>query len=100
MVLNDPCDHRYVLYTHGGGPGSLWEASGLPPKLPGVIAGGVRLVSLSVLYCSRLASTSCITSIQFKDLNHVRQNRFILELPLMELAYYAPKSQQNFNTEN
>ena len=49
MVLNDPCDHRYVLYTHGGGPGSLWEASGLPPKLPGVIAGGVRLVSLSAL---------------------------------------------------
>ena len=52
MVLNDPCDHRYVLYTHGGGPGSLWEASGLPPKLPGVIAGGVRLVSLSAVQFS------------------------------------------------
>ena len=49
MMLNDPCDHRYVLYAHGEGPGSLWEASGLPPQPPGVIAGGVRLVSLSAV---------------------------------------------------
>ena len=50
LVLNDPCDHRYVLYTLGEGPGNLWEASGLPPQPPGVIAGGVRLVSLSAVY--------------------------------------------------
>ena len=49
MMLNDPCDHRYVLYTLGEGPGNLWEASGLPPQPPGVIAGGVRLVSFSAL---------------------------------------------------
>ena len=49
MVLNDPCDHRYVLYALGEGPGNLWEASGLPPQPPGVIAGGVRLVSFSAL---------------------------------------------------
>ena len=49
MMLNDPCDHRYVLYALGEGLGNLWEASGLPPQPPGVIAGGVRLVSLSAL---------------------------------------------------
>ena len=49
MMLNDPCDHRYVLYALGEGPGNLWEASGLPPQPPGVIAGGVRLVSFSAL---------------------------------------------------
>ena len=66
MVLNDPCDHRYVLYTHGGGPGSLWEASGLPPKLPGVIAGGVRLVSLSAM-----ASVSLISVITTSESGNV-----------------------------
>ena len=59
MVLNDPCDHRYTLYTLGEGPGSLWEASGLPPKLPGVIAGGVRLVSFSAL----VTATACEQSV-------------------------------------
>ena len=49
MMLNDPCDHRYVLYALGEGLGNLWEASGLPPQPPGVIAGGVRLVSFSAL---------------------------------------------------
>ena len=49
MMLNDPCDHRYVLYALGEGLGNLWEASGLPPQPPGVIAGGVRLVSLSAV---------------------------------------------------
>ena len=49
MMLNDPCDHRYVLYALGEGLGNLWEASGLPPQPPGVIAGGVRLVSFSAV---------------------------------------------------
>ena len=43
MVLNDPCGPRYVTDTLGKGPGSLWEASGMPPQPPGEQAGGVRL---------------------------------------------------------
>ena len=49
MVLNDPCDPGYITDTLGEGPGSLWEASELPPEPPGVIAGGVCLGSHSAL---------------------------------------------------
>ena len=49
MVLNDPCGPRYVTDTLGKGPGSLWEASGMPPQPPGEQAGGVRLGSFSAL---------------------------------------------------
>ena len=56
MMLNDPCDHRYVLYALGEGPGNLWEASGLPPQPPGVIAGGVRLVSFSAVVIKVMVS--------------------------------------------
>ena len=50
MVLNDPCGPRYVTDTLGKGPGSLWEASGMPPQPPGEQAGGVRLGSFSAVY--------------------------------------------------
>ena len=64
MMLNDPCDHRYVLYALGEGPGNLWEASGLPPQPPGVIAGGVRLVSFSaVLVILHNKCTYCVRSV-------------------------------------
>ena len=51
MVLNDPCGPRYVTDTLGKGPGSLWEASGMPPQPPGEQAGGVRLGSFSAVFC-------------------------------------------------
>ena len=50
MVLNDPCGPRYVTDTLGKGPGSLWEASGMPPQPPGEQAGGVRLGIHSAVY--------------------------------------------------
>ena len=50
MVLNDPCGPRYVTDTLGKGPGSLWEASGMPPQPPGEQAGGVRLGSFSAVF--------------------------------------------------
>ena len=52
MVLNDPCGPRYVTDTLGKGPGSLWEASGMPPQPPGEQAGGVRLGSFSAVLFS------------------------------------------------
>ena len=53
MVLNDPCGPRYVTDTLGKGPGSHWEASGMPPQPPGEQAGGVRLGSFSALLLTR-----------------------------------------------
>ena len=53
MVLNDPSGPRYVTDTLGKGPGSLWEASGMPPQPPGEQAGGVRLGSFSAMWRSR-----------------------------------------------
>ena len=56
MVLNDPCGPRYVTDTLGKGPGSLWEASGMPPQPPGEQAGGVRLGSFSAVTLSDVLS--------------------------------------------
>ena len=49
MVLNNPCGPGYDTDTLGKGPGSLWEASGMPPQPPGEQAGGVRLGSFSAV---------------------------------------------------
>ena len=67
MVLNDPCGPRYVTDTLGKGPGSLWEASGMPPQPPGEQAGGVRLGSFSALVREgRIATKSRFIKIPLK----------------------------------
>ena len=75
MVLNDPCGPRYVTDTLGKGPGSLWEASGMPPQPPGEQAGGVRLGSFSAVLRQDLRSNHSYILVPKQDLIYKRAMR-------------------------